>query len=205
MLQRINTVSFPTKVYLKDRLTLRETLHDINHMFPNLLEVTCHGSIYTWKINNPVYLVILSDALSTAMDLAQNVITPWDKSPKSCSPVKDTQRLPPNQYLMIIPTLFTHQVHTIRKLYEPFSRERIFNTLSKYMDITYDANHITVSPRDPTKLYVFSKGLHFLAPFHQAGFYLTPVRHRWSGFLHYAIDESYKLAIYPLDTLHVLR
>lgn len=202
LLQHVDNV--PTKIYLKDHSTLHDMLSYINSYFTNLIQVTLKENVCTWKVIHPCYIFVLSDALSFATHLEQQVLTPWDKSPSSCSPVDYTQQLPSNQSIIIISTFSSHSSYNLHQPYETFSLNKVLKKLDNYVDVFDDGTDISIFPRSPTNLCIMSKTLHDFLPFNQAGVYLGPLRGKWKGMLHIDLRQSFYLAIYNLSIIAIL-
>ena len=195
----------PIKVYLSNTTTLSELLSYIETNFKSLIKLTLTNTHCTWKVIDSNYFIILSDGLRHATELWQNVLTPWDKSAKSCLPINFKQSLPANQYLIFIPLSYTHETHTIRSAQQAYSCNKLIKTLDKHMDAFYDRDTLRLLPQDDSHLFIMSKGLHTLLPFNQAGMYRTPLRRRWDGMCHFDLKEGWTLDIYKLadmDTYH---
>ena len=200
----LDNVLVPTKVYFKCQPTLRATLSYMNRYFESLLEVTVSSKHCMWKVTHPSYVIILSDGLCLASHLPQNVLTPWDKSPNSCAPVNLNQWLPSFSFIIIVPLLYDHDIHTVRPLYGMYSREKILKRLDTFVDVFEDGNNLRLLPRNPTTLYLFSKSLHMLLPFQQAGMYISPLHHQWDDVVHLQMINSWHVAVYNLTTLRIL-
>ena len=197
-------VLVPTKVYLKYQPTLRATLSYMNRYFDTLLEVTVNNKLCTWKVTHPSYVIILSDGLCLASNLPQNVLTPWDKSPNSSAPVDLNQWLPSCSFIIIVPLLYKHDVHTVRPLYDMYSRDKVLKQLDTFVDVFEDGNNLRLVPRDASTLYLFSKSLHMFLPFQQAGMYLSPLHHQWDDVVHFLLSNCWHVAVYKLPILRVL-
>ena len=193
----------PTKVYLANHNTLCEMIKYINDYLSPFLNIRVQETYCTVKVLHPDYFIILSEALTFTLHLPQTVITPWDKLPLSTSSVHLSAPLPTNQFVILIPKSFPHETHLIRGYYQSCMRDNVLRSLSKYMDVFYEKDTLTLLPLDPTKLYVFSKPLHLYLPLPQSGLYISPLRHHWMEMCHIDFKESWTLYIYDLRRINV--
>ena len=193
----------PTKVYLVAHSTLREMIEYINGYLSSFLNINVQEAYCTVTVKHPNCFIILSEALTFTLHLPQTVLTPWDKSASSTFPINLSLSLPGNQYVILIPKSFPHEAHLIRGYYQSCAREKVLCSLSKYMDVFYEKDILTLLPLDPTKLYIFSKGLHLYLPFPQSGLYVSPLHHHWMEMCHIDFKEPWTLYIYDLKHIDV--
>ena len=199
----MDSISVPTTVYLTQHNTLREMIDYMNDYLSLYLNIIVDDAYCTFKLKNPDYFLILGEGLRFRTQVQQSVITPWDKSPTSAFPVNLSASIPTNPYVVIVPKCYPHETHVIREKYKLCSRKAVLSTLSKYMDVYYEHNTLTLLPVDPTKLYVFSEPLHLYLPSRQAGLYISPTRLNWTGMYHIDFKESWQLYVYDMTYMYV--
>ena len=186
----MDPISVPTTVYLTQYNTLREMIDYMNDYLSRYLNITVDDAYCTFKVLNPDYFLILGEGLRSRTQIQQSVLTPWDKSPTSAFPVNLSASIFPKPYVIIVPKSYTHETHVIREKMQLYSRKAVLNTLSKYMDVYYEHDTLTLLPVDPRKLYVFSEPLHLYLPSRQAGLYISPTRLNWTGMCHIDFKEG---------------
>ena len=106
--------------------------------------------------------------------------------------------------IIIVPLLYNHDVHTVRPLYDMYSRGKVLKQLDAFVDVFEDGNTLRLVPRNASTLYSFSKSLHMFLPFQQGGMYLSPLHHQWDDIVHLQLLDAWHVAVYKLAILRVL-
>ena len=191
----------PSKIYLPNHKPLREVMQHLNQRLSSFLNITVDNAYCTFKVVDDDFLILLSDGLSFATHLCQTILTPWDKSSTSMSPIDLSVSLPTNQYVLLIPKTFPHETYLIRSYYEACSLSTIARKLSKFFDVYQTNETITLIPISSFKLYVFSKPLHLYLPFKQSGVYLSPEHNRLNEICHIDFKDEWTIFIYDMNVI----
>lgn len=201
--ERVLKSKKPTKICLRSWPTLRDTLVYIGETFKNLLKVTWNKTHCTWKVINSNYLVILSNPLRHAVCLWQDVLTPWDKSAKNCSPVDYEQTLPSDQYMIFVPKSYKHTSYQFKDDYEVFSCDKLLKFMRMHGTVEYDQKILRLGAPDESYCHVFSEALHTLLPFNQAGTCANTLRRQWDGKCNVEVNTKWILHVYHLSDMTV--
>ena len=198
---RILNATKPTKIFLRSTPTLKDVLKYIQENFKKLLKLTWNKTECTWKVIHSNYIIVLSNPLCHAVQLWQDVLTPWDKMATNCSTVDYEQQLPSDQFLIFVPISYKHDTYELKGKHEAFSCNKLLIAFNEHIDVDYEEKVLRVSKPKESELYIFSEALHTLLPFNQAGTCTNSLRRYWDGQCQIDITKPWELNVYKLSDM----
>lgn len=197
---RILKTQSPVSWKVPQQKTLVDMLNEIKKSLKGIVDVTVNGKHCKWTVKSKDMFVIMSRNLADAIQLEQDVLTPWDNNVSNWLPFKPADAMPKNISLTFVPLNYKHSTIEVKAANETLSMQQLLSRFNERIPgASMSQKETSLQVEVKANVLLFSSELTRFVNYQQSGIHLKPPSHTYTSNKFISMNEPWIVSVYEVN------